>query len=74
MIIMKNPIESELAGMTINERLYAMGLLNQWDSAANAKDRSKMIDILKQCALSEKQCIETVDTILKNPKKYGFKE
>jgi len=69
---MSKPTETELGGMTVNERLFAMGLLDQWDEAAQARDRSRMTQILSQCALSKEQCEETTDALLKNPSMYGF--
>ncbi len=69
---MNKPSETELEGMTVNERLFAMGLLDQWDEATKARDRGTMILILSQCAMSRKQCDETTDAVLKNPSKYGY--
>ncbi len=69
---MSKPTETDLRGMTVNERLFAMGLLDQWDEAAKTRDRIRMIQILSQCALSKEQCEETTDALLKNPSRYGF--
>jgi len=33
--------------MTVNERLFAAGLLADFDGAAKRRDREKMIDILR---------------------------
>jgi len=68
----EKPTEAELGGMTVNERLYAVGLMDELASAAYARDREKMIEILGHCALPKEQCEETTDTMLKNPKMYGF--
>jgi hypothetical protein len=66
------PTDQELSGMTVNERLFSCGLLEQWDKAAHKRERIEMIAILRQVALSEEQAAWTTDTILKNPAKYGF--
>jgi len=71
-MMMKKPTDKELHGMTVNERIYAIGLLDQWDRAAKARDRDRMIQILSQCALSQEQCVQTTDAVLKNPAMYGF--
>ncbi len=71
-MMMKKPTDTELQGMTVNERLFAMGLLDQWDGAAKARDRDRMIQILGQCALSQEQCAQTTDAVLMNPAIYGF--
>ena len=66
------PSEHELRGMTVNERLFACGLIDKWDDAARRKNRQDMIAILKDASLSELQASETADAVLNNPKKYGF--
>jgi hypothetical protein len=71
-MMMKKPTDTELQGMTVNERLFAMGLLDQWDRVAKARDRDLMIRILSQCALSQEQCVQTSDAVLKNPATYGL--
>ena len=69
---MNKPTEQELSGMTVNERLFALGLLDQFDEATKSKNREQMIKILGQCAMTQKQCEFTTHTILKQPEKYGF--
>lgn len=69
---MSKPSETELKGMTVNERLFLLGLLDQWEVSAQVRDRDQMIQILRQCAMSEEQCEETTDAVLENPSKYGF--
>ena len=69
---MSRPSETELQGMTVNERLASLGLIHQWDVATKARDRDQMIQILGQCAMSQEQCAETTDAVLKNPAMYGF--
>ena len=66
------PSEHELRGMTVNERLFACGLIDKWDDAVRRKNRQDMIAILKDASLSELQASETADAVLNNPKKYGF--
>lgn len=62
------PLNEELGGMTVNERLYACGLIDRWDIAATRKNRKEMMQLLSEVALSEEQARFTVDTILANPK------
>ncbi len=69
---MNKPTEQELGGMTVNERLFALDLFDEWDESVNSRNRNQMIQILSQCAMSQKQCEETADTLLENPQKYGF--
>lgn len=58
--------------MTVNERLYVMGLLEKWDLAAKARDREKMISILSQCAMTKEECEGTINAVIINPAKYGL--
>ena len=57
-------------GMTVNERLFAAGLLDDFEAAARRRDRRRMIDILTQVAVDTPE--RTADTILRNPETYGF--
>ena len=60
------------SAMTVNERLFVAGLLDSWDSAINAGDSQKAIDILCQVEFDTEQAAWTVDTTLANPSRYGF--
>lgn len=55
-----------LKGMTLNERLYALGLLDRYDEAAARKDRNELLNLLKECELTEQQAHASVEQIL-NP-------
>lgn len=59
-------------GMTVNERLFMAGLLDQWDAAINAGHREDAIALLKQVDMSEDSAAATVDAVLANPLMYGF--
>lgn len=63
----------DYSGMTLNERLFEAKLLDQFQAAANAKDRKTLIDILGRVDVKSKEAEWTVDTIFSNPEKYGFK-
>ena len=66
------PSDEELSGMTVNERLFACGLLGAWGEAARDRDRSQMIALLLQTAIEREQAERTTDAVLKNPEMYGF--
>ncbi len=68
----KKPTQSELQGMTVNERLGVLGLFDEWDAAVSSRDRDRMIKVLKQCAMSQEQSEQTSNEVLINPTKYGF--
>ena len=59
-------------GMTVNERLFTAGLLEEYDVAARRRDRATMILILLRVDLPEKDATPSVDTVLANPSSYGF--
>ena len=63
--------DSKYSGMTTNERLFEAGLLDTFDQAARRRDRAAMIAALDQVEL-EDQSAHVADTILANPKFYGF--
>lgn len=58
--------------MTVNERLFAAGLIQQFDAAISSGDREGAIEILLRAALSGVSAGETVDAVLANPEKYGY--
>lgn len=62
--------EPSLAGMTVNERLFHVGILDQWDAAARRRDRQQMIALLEQVEVADPHF--TVDTVLATPQAYGF--
>ncbi len=59
-----------LAGMTVNERLSHVGIIDRRDEAARLQDRETMIALLEQIEVSAPQLI--ADAVLADPKKYGF--
>ena len=63
--------KADYSGMTVNERLYAAGLLDAWDAAAKSRDRNRMVELLNEVDLSN-QAEWISDKILANPKFYGF--
>ena len=61
----------DYSGMTVNERLYAAGLMDEFDAALRARDRARIIMVLERVALSRADAAFSADTILGNPKRYG---
>ena len=62
----------ELTGMSVNERRFETGRLDDFDRAIAAGNNKCAIDILIASGLSGGQADELVSTILENPAKYGF--
>jgi hypothetical protein len=58
--------------MTLNERLVSAGLMQAFEAAARARDRSAMIEVLVSAALSAEEAARVADRVLANPKYYGY--
>lgn len=63
---------ADLKGMTVNERLFAMGKVDEFDSAILTKNEQVAISILVQCELPIEAATDTVAAIVKEPRKYGY--
>jgi hypothetical protein len=59
------------AGMTVNERLYEAGVIEEWDKAASSKDRERMIELLAKVELAE-QAEQIAEAALSGFKSDGF--
>lgn len=46
-------MENKYTGMTVNERLYASGLMREFDEAVENKDAEKVRTILEKVELNE---------------------
>jgi hypothetical protein len=57
------------AGMTINERLVAAGLVGSFDAAVSLRDRAAMIRILTEVDVGDPAA--SVDAVLQRPAYYG---
>lgn len=55
-------------GMTVNERLYEAGLLDNWNAAVSSRNRGRMIELLEAVDLSD-QAEWISDTVLARPSK-----
>jgi hypothetical protein len=62
----QSPPKVNFAGMTTNERLHVAGFMEEWDAAARAHNRERMIEILNAVGLGS-QADQIVAAIL--PKK-----
>lgn len=46
-------MDNKYAGMTVNERLYVSGLMDEFDEAVEKKDTEKVRSILEEVELTE---------------------
>ena len=65
--------KNELNGMTVNERLFHLNLMDEFDNSIKAKNGKLAVEILQKAQFSNEQALETVNAILNNPKKYGYR-
>ena len=60
------------AGMTVNERLSAANLVEEFDRAVRQHNREQMLAILQKVEMTYEQAVYTADTILTDPSHYGY--
>jgi hypothetical protein len=60
----------DYSAMTVNERLFVAGLLDEFERAARRGDRDSMMHMLRRVDVDSPEL--TVDPILADPKRYGF--
>ena len=63
---------SKLAGMTINECLFHVGIMDEFDAAILSRDQDEAIALLQRVELSREEATATVATIFEDPGKYGY--
>ncbi len=63
--------KATFAGMTLNERLAAAGLLPRFEQAARERDRASMVDLLSTLELAD-QAETIVDRIFADPDRYDL--
>jgi hypothetical protein len=66
----RDPEHSAIQGMTVNERLFHLGLLDKWSRAVTDRNRSAMLALMRKCEVETPEF--TVDTVLADPETYGF--
>ena len=64
--------EPQVDGMTVNERLFKLGLMDAFDAAIRGREPEVAVNILKKARLTSEQASQTVSTILADPKRYGY--
>lgn len=54
-------MEKNYAGMTVNERLYVSGLMDEFDKAVKERDAEKVRNILSNVGLTEESIKPILD-------------
>jgi hypothetical protein len=62
--------QSRFGGMTMNERLLEAGLIEAFDAALRARERSASIDIYRRVDAGD-SAEQSVDSILADPVRYS---
>jgi hypothetical protein len=60
------------SGMTVNERLYAGGLLDAFDAAVESGDKAEVVRVLQRVELSLPEAQSIADAIFADPGRYGY--
>ncbi len=55
-------MDNKYAGMTVNERLYASGLMDKWDKAVSEKNTVEVVRILKEVELTDENIRPILDS------------
>lgn len=58
--------KKNLGGMTLNERLFALNLIDEFDEAVKARDKNSILKVLCECELDEERANASMEEIL-NP-------
>jgi hypothetical protein len=53
-------MDNQYKGMTVNERLYASGLMDEFDLAVKNKNLDKVILILKEVEITESSLVSPI--------------
>ena len=69
---MSDQLKRDLGGMTLNERLFVTGLLDEFERAARARERKAMIRLLERVEFTRRNAEPTVEMILADTKFHGF--
>lgn len=56
-------MENPFSGMTVNERLYVSGLMDQFDKAVEERDIERVRSILSNVGLSEESIVPILETL-----------
>jgi hypothetical protein len=61
-----------LSGITVNERLFSLGLLDEFDSLVRGRKRDELVALLKRAELSDVDATSCADAVLADPKRFGY--
>lgn len=62
-----------IAGMSVNERLFHFGLLQAFDSAVDTRQIAEIVRVLLLAKFTDAEAQETASAIIANPSFYGFR-
>ncbi|RDV27363.1 hypothetical protein DXV75_04825 [Alteromonas aestuariivivens] len=63
---------SKLAGMAINERLFHVGIMEEFDAAISSCNQKEAVALLQRAEISREEAMVAVATIFENPGRYGY--
>ncbi len=64
--------KKELGGMTINERLFHLNLMDEFDAAVKKRDKQTLVAIYQKMEIDESGALQSIDAIFADPARYGY--
>ncbi len=64
--------EDKIRGMTVNERLFHLGLFPQFEAAARARSKPDIVAVLIEAGFTPEQAQGTASALLAAPERYGY--
>ena len=65
--LVRPPEESPYSAMTVNERLFVAGVLEEFDRAAFAKNDDKIRDVLAQVDIGDEDADKIIEWVKNSP-------
>ena len=56
-------VNQKIGGMTVNERLWYLGLMDDFDACVEKGDREAVWAILRKCSLSDENVERIIDKV-----------
>jgi len=64
--------QSNIGGMTVNERLVHLGLLSEFEAAVKSRSAVAVVAVLERAKFTREQSEYTATMVLLAPEKYGY--
>lgn len=62
----EQPLQNKYSGMTVNERLFHAGLLDDFDKSIEEQDKTKLVLVLEKVFLSQENIEAIIEKYIKD--------